>query len=362
MPDKVYRAAAIGRTGGGGFGHGLHLPYKGLDNVEFIAVADADAAGREKAKADTGALRAYADYHEMLDKEELDIVSVCPRWLDCHLEMALACIEAGCSIFSEKPIAMSLEDGDKIVSAADAAGLKIAVAHQAAYLPGIQKIGLMLNEGRIGQIHAIHAHGKQDHRGGGEDMLTLGTHMLNMMHDFAGDVAWMSAHVTTEGHGITPDDIHEATETVGPVAGDCINSYFAFKSGISGFFDSLKDQARGRTPYGMEVVGSEGTISLRGGTANNAVIYPYPLWEPADTSQKWEKLDVENTPLMGGNQLAIIDLIDAIENDRDPIASGRGALAALEMILGAYESQITGQRVMFPIENRKHPLERFRSA
>ena len=79
MSDKVYRAAAIGRTGGGNYGHGLHLAYKGLDNVEFVAVADHDEAGREKAKAETGAKRAYADYHEMLEKEELDIVSVCPR-------------------------------------------------------------------------------------------------------------------------------------------------------------------------------------------------------------------------------------------------------------------------------------------
>ena len=361
MPDKIYRAAAIGRTGGGGYGHGLHLPYKGLDNVEFIAVADADAAGREKAKAASGALRAYADYHEMLEKEELDIVSVCPRWLDCHLEMELACIEAGCSIFSEKPLAMSLEDGDKIVAAADAAGLKIAVAHQAAYLPSNLKIKRLLDDGIIGQMHEIHGHGKHDHRGGGEDMIALGTHMLNMMRYFAGDVAWMFSHVTTEGHEITPDDIHEATEPLGPVAGDCISSYFAFKSGVSGSFDSRKDQARGGTAYGIEIVGSEGTISMRGDTANNAVLYPHPMWEPADTSKKWEKVDVESKPLMAGNQLAIIDLIDAIENDREPLSSGHGAVAALEMILGAYESQITGQRVTFPMENRKHPLEQFRS-
>ena len=51
MSDKIYRAAAIGRTGRGNYGHGLHLAYKGLENVEFVAVADPDDAGREKAKA-----------------------------------------------------------------------------------------------------------------------------------------------------------------------------------------------------------------------------------------------------------------------------------------------------------------------
>ena len=113
MSDKVYRAAAIGRTGRGNYGHGLHLAYKGLENVEFIAVADPDDAGREKAKAETGAKRAYADYHEMLDKEEMNIVSVCPRWVDCHLEMVLACVDAGCHIYCEKPEGWRQDGGSR---------------------------------------------------------------------------------------------------------------------------------------------------------------------------------------------------------------------------------------------------------
>jgi predicted dehydrogenase len=360
MSDKVYRAAAIGRTGGGNYGHGLHLAYKGLENVEFVAVADPDDEGRKKAKAETAAERNYADYREMLDKEDLDIVSVCPRWVDCHLDMVLACIEAGCHVYCEKPIAMSLEDGDKMIKAADKADLKIAVSHQGVYLPGVQKVRKMLQSGKIGDIQAIYAHGKQDRRGGGEDMIVLGTHLFNMMRYFVGDVDWMFAHVTTEGHDITPGDVHKATEPVGLVAGDCINSYFAFKSGVSGFFDSRRDQVGGSDRYGMEIVGSEGVISLRGGTASNAMIYPYPLWAPGKTDQKWEKLDLEDTPLYAGNQLAIVNLIESIENDLEPISSGRAALAALEMILGAYESQITGGRVEFPMKNRVHPLERFK--
>ena len=99
-------------------------------------------------------------------------------------------------------------------------------------------------------------------------------------------------------------------------------------------------------------------LSLRGGGANELMIYPYPCWMPADASQNWEAMAIDDTPLLGGNQLAIIDLIDAIENDRKPISSAADAVAALEMILGAYESQLAGTRVSFPIENRGHPLLR----
>ncbi len=357
MSQKTYRAAAIGHTGAGNFGHGLHTPYKAIENVEFIAVSDPNEEGREKAAAEAGAQRSYADYRDMLEKENLDIVSVCPRWTTEHVAMVTACLEAGCSVYSEKPMTSTLADGDKIVETAKARGLKVAVAHQAVYLPATHTIRQMLNDGKIGTIQAIYASGKQDHRGGGEDMIVLGTHTFNMMRFFVGDVAWMQSHVTTNGKEVAYGDDHEPTEPVGPVAGDCINSYFAFKSGVSGFFESRRDQA-GSGRYGMEIVGSEGIFSLRGDVANRLMVYPYPVLVPANPDQEWEAMDLDQTPFSSGNELAIRDLIDAIENDRKPISAAEDAVAALEMILGAYESQLTGQRVSFPIANREHPLSR----
>lgn len=357
MSEKTYRAAAIGHTGAGNFGHGLHTVYNDLDNIEFVAVADPDAAGREKAMADTHAARGYADYRDMLEKEELDIVSVCPRWVPEHLAMVTACLEAGCNVYCEKPMTMSLADGDKIVETAAARGLKVAVAHQAVYLPATHAIKQMLADGKLGTVQAIYASGKQDHRGGGEDMITLGTHTFNMMRFFVGDVAWMQAHVTINGKEVAHGDAHEPTEPVGPVAGDCVNSYFAFKSGVSGFFSSRRNQA-GTGRYGMEIVGSEGIFSLRGDVANRLMVYPYPVLLPSNPAQEWEAFDLDDTPFSQGNEFAIRDLIDAIENDRKPISAAEDAVAALEMILGAYQSQLTGQRVNFPIANREHPLTR----
>ncbi len=357
MSEKTYRAAAIGHTGAGNFGHGLHTVYNHLDNVELVAIADPGAAGREKAMADTGAARGYADYRDMLDKEELDIVSVCPRWVPEHLAMVTACLEAGCNVYCEKPMTMSLADGDKIVENAAARGLKVAVAHQAVYLPATHAIKQMLDDGKIGTVQAIYASGKQDHRGGGEDMITLGTHTFNMMRFFVGDVAWMQSHVTINGKEVAHSDAHEPTEPVGPVAGDCVNSYFAFKNGVSGFFSSRRDQA-GSGRYGMEIVGTEGIFSLRGDVANRLMVYPYPVLLPSNPAQEWQALELDDTPFSQGNEFAIRDLIDAIENDRKPISAAEDAVAALEMILGAYHSQLTGQRVPFPIANREHPLSR----
>ena len=114
MAEGGYRAGAIGHTGAGGFGHGLHRAFRAVAGVEMIAVADPDPAGRARAQAEAEALRGYADYRDMLAREELDLVSVGPRWLDQRLEMVLACIDAGCHVYCEKPLAISLEDGDRM--------------------------------------------------------------------------------------------------------------------------------------------------------------------------------------------------------------------------------------------------------
>ena len=357
MSQKMYRAGAIGHTGAGNYGHGLHTAYRNIENVEFIAISDPDESGRAKAVEESGALRSYADYRDMLEKETLDIVSVCPRWVTEHLDMVTACLEAGCHVYCEKPMTGSLEEGDKIVETAKANGLKVAVAHQAVYLPATHAIRQMLNDGKIGTIHAIYASGKQDRRGGGEDMIVLGTHLFNLMRFYVGDVDWMQAHVTKDGEEVVYGGHHEPTEPVGPVAGDCINSYFAFKNGVAGFFQTRKDQA-GTGRYGMEIVGSEGIFSLRGDVANRLMVYPYPVLLPSNPTQEWEAIDLDDTPFSSGNELAILDLIDAIENDRKPISAAEDAVAALEMILGTYHSQLTGQRVQFPIADRQHPLNR----
>ena len=359
MPgQKRYRAAAIGRTGGGNYGHGLHLAYRDIDEVDFVAVADPDEAGRRKAAEETGAERTYADYREMLDAETPDIVSVCPRWVDCHEEMMLACVAAGCHVYCEKPLAASLDSADRMVTAADAAGVKVAVAHQGVYLPQVHEIKRMLDAGRIGPVQAVYACGKQDHRGGGEDMAVLGTHLFNMMRFFAGDVAWMSAHVTAGGREIGPEDVREASEPIGAIAGDCVNSYFAFRNGVSGFFVSQANQPGNGQSYGMDIVGRDGRMAVRGGAAGSVAVYPYGLWAPGDASQRWAPVEMAVLPLGEGNRLAVLDLIQAAEEDREPASSARDARAALEMILGAYASQMTGARVPFPMADRTHPLER----
>ncbi|MGH9671809.1 MAG: Gfo/Idh/MocA family oxidoreductase, partial [Bryobacteraceae bacterium] len=101
---KKYRTAVIGRTGRGNYGHNLDLAAKAHPRFDVIAVADEDAAGGRRAADRLGVRAVYADYARMLREEKPEIVVIAPRWVDCHLDMALAAAEARASIFMEKPM------------------------------------------------------------------------------------------------------------------------------------------------------------------------------------------------------------------------------------------------------------------
>ena len=116
--SKTYRVAVIGRTGRGNYGHDLDTVWLHLPEVEIVAVADEAEEGRAQAAERLQAPKAYADYREMLVREKPDLVSVAPRWPDCHCEMTLACAEAGVrGILMEKPLARDLQEIPRVAIA-----------------------------------------------------------------------------------------------------------------------------------------------------------------------------------------------------------------------------------------------------
>src|SRR5947209_6234085 len=180
MPAR-YRVAVIGRTGRGDYGHGLDVVWKALDNVEVVAVADEDERGRAGAAARLGAKNAYADYRQMLDKERPQIVSVADRWLDGHRDMVLACAAAGASVFLEKPMCRTLAEADEMVAACEKHHVKLAIAHQTRYSPRLERVRELIADGRLGDLLEMRGRGKEDGRGGGQDLMVLGTHILDLM-------------------------------------------------------------------------------------------------------------------------------------------------------------------------------------
>lgn len=363
-----YRAGVIGHTSRGNYGHELDLAFLGIPGVQIVAVADPDEAGRRRTVERTGAPRAYAAYQEMLEREALDLVAVGPRWLDQHEAMVVAAAQAGVkALYCEKPISRSLEEADRMLAACQKHGVKIAYAHQNRVAPAVLLAKRWIAEGKIGRLRSIRAYGKQDRRGGGMDLLVLGTHMLDLMRFFAGDAHWCHASIVTAGRAATAGDVTPAGEEGGLVAGDDIVVQYGFDHGITGTYESARSDDGGGTPYfHIELCGSGGILAFGSGGRSAVHYYPRPFVLP-DRPSEWEVVEpepLEQPPDLPagiqiqrpGNQLLVRALLAAVETGDEPISSGHDARAALEMILATYESHIQGGRVALPLERRDHPL------
>ncbi len=366
-----YRVAVIGRTGRGDYGHGLDVVWKDIPDVSVVAVADEDEKGRTAAARRLNAPRAYADYREMLDKERPQIVSIAVRWLDCHHEMALACAEHGCHVFLEKPMARTLREADEIVRAFERAHLKMAIAHQARYSPRLDRVRELIAAGTLGDVLELRGRGKEDHRGGGEDMMVLGTHIMDLIRFLAGDPQCCFARVLAGGKPITKSDVREGAEGIGPLAGDTVHAAYAMRGPTMAYFDSDRARHGIGERWGLRVYGSKGMLTIGGGAMPafpDVYFIEDPGWASGRSKNKWipvtsAGLDKPETapdvsPQAPGNILIARDLIRAIESDTQPRGSMYDGRAALEMILATYESQRVNAPVAFPLAHREHPLTR----
>lgn len=365
MAEKTYRVAVIGRTGKGNYGHGLDRVWNEIPNAEVVAVADEHAGKRAATAKLLKAKNAYADFREMLKKEKLDIVTIAPRWIDQHHAMAMAALEAGCHIYMEKPFVPNLKEADDIVKACEMRHLKLQIAHTNRFSPTTTMVAKLLKNGEIGEVLEYRARGKEDsRRGGGEDLWVLGTHMLDLMRRFAGDVKSCTATVTQKGKPITKADIKNGREGIGPLAGDGINAAYTFKHGThTGYFGSHRGAGGRPSRFGIQIFGSKGVIEMTSGYNQTAWLLKDPGWSPGRSGEKWVPVSADGIgkpakpgSLHHGNITAVKDLIAAIEKDRQPISSVYDARAATEMIVSVFESQRLGKPAAFPLENRKNPL------
>ena len=252
------RVGVIGRTGKGNYGHGVDSVWKDVPETEVVAVADEDEAGRIKAQKITKAKTAYADYREMLAKEKLDIVGIGPRWIDQHREMILAAAEHGCHIYIEKPFCRTPAEADDILRACEMRHVRLAIAHQTHYAPTLMVVKDLIASGEIGDVLELRGRGKEDARGGGEDLWVLGSHVLDLMRVIAGDPLDCFATLQVNGKRVMKADVKPGNEGVGPLAGDHVQARYTFAGGVTGIFGSPRNAGRNPSRVGLQIYGSKG--------------------------------------------------------------------------------------------------------
>ena len=350
---KTYRAGVIG-VGGVSV---IHIDaYVGLPNTELIAAADLSEEALARFTNKYNVTNVYTDYRQMLDEENLDIVSV-PTGANVRHQIVIDVAERGVHALIEKPMAIDLVEADAMIAACEKAGTKLAINHQRRCDAQYRKAKQLVNDGAIGELRHIRVMGVD----GGFDMTNNGTHLFDAVRIFGEDAEWVWANVTIDGREITDEDIiwadRKATsQKEALVAGNRVSAVFAFKNGARAFFES----ARG--PFGVELTGTAGRLICIDAPAG-----PYPhslaIWTPDDPVGVWRPIEVSSDEL---NQSGlgrwvcgrmVTELIRASETGEEHPSSGYQGRAALELIMAVYTSQRQGRKVAIPLANRAHPLQ-----
>jgi predicted dehydrogenase len=365
--QKTYRIAIFGCTGRGEYGHDLDTVWLDVPNAKVAAVADADNDGRDRAKHRLNAPAAYADFRELLSREKPDIVSICPRWPDQHLDMALACAESGVrGIFMEKPIARDLNEADRIVAACERSGMKLAIAYQTRYSPRTAVAKRLISDGRLGELLEIRCRGKEDRRGGGEDLAVLGTHLFDLVRYFAGNPKWCFARVTDGGKTVTRKHVRQGAEALGLLAGDSVTAIYGFDSALTASFGTHRAKQSPGARFGLSLYGTRGALSMGTGTLPPTYFLDDASWTLFQGGGKWQAVSgagvgfpesMTDSSHRAGNRLIAQDLIQCIESGKQPLASVYDGRGALEMVMAVYESHRQNAPVNLPLTARQNPLE-----
>jgi predicted dehydrogenase len=362
---KTYRVGIIGATGRGDYGHAVDTAFGLVDRVEVVAVADRDPHGRLAAQQRNGVDRGYEDYRQMLAVEQLDIVAICSRWVDQHHAMLMAAAEAGCHVYMEKPFCRTLAECDAVVQQFDMRHLKLGIAHVAVHSPVLHTVARLLADGIIGSVLELRGRGKEDHRGGGEDLWVLGSHIFAVMQFLAGSPERCFATVSQGGEPIGRGDITSGPEGIGLLAGDAIEARYWFPGGVTGHFASRRSMGGRPSRFALQIFGSEGMLELETGYLSPAWWLRDAGWSPGRSGQRWQPISSagidqpeprEDGGYPGGHAAAIGDLIEAIEEHRETRLGARGATGVIEMIAAVFESQRLGGVVALPMTNRLDPL------
>lgn len=292
----------------------------------------------------------YLDYREMLVREKPDLVAIATE-SGKHAKIALDCLEAGCNLIVEKPIALSLEDADKIIAKAKEKRVKVCACHQNRFNKSIQKIREAIERDRFGKLLYGTAHirwardyeyyarakwrGTWEQDGGA--LMNQCIHNIDLLR-------WMMGDEIEEVVGMTDRLLHDYIE-----AEDLGIALIKFKNGAYGIVEGTTNVYPENLEETLYLFGEKGTVKAGGQSVN--VIEEWRFSDILDDPEEVKKRFHENPPNVYGygHTPLYADVIDAISNDREPYVDAEAGKRALELVLAIYQSAYKGEPVKLPL-------------
>lgn len=310
--------------------------------------------------SDLGRAQAFASAHNIpnavtttdeLFALGLDAVTVCTPH-PVHEEVVVAAANAGLHVLCEKPIAVDLAAADRMIAAADAAGVTFGVLFQRRFWPAAQRIRAAIDDGRLGQpilgevsvqlFRETEYYSADSWRGswltdGGGVLMTQAVHQIDLLQWFLGEPVSVSGCIATQKFGefIETEDTAVATVRFASGAIATINATTAANLNLGNR---------------ISVTGSSGAIAsvTEFPEGNEGVNDVWTVTGETELRQVYDETTIANIPLSQINgqltpfhTLQIQDFIAAIAEGREPAVTGRAARNSLAIITAVYESART---------------------
>ncbi|EEG73551.1 oxidoreductase, NAD-binding domain protein [[Clostridium] hylemonae DSM 15053] len=326
------------------------------NNLELIAVCDIvpehmEKVLKEHSLQDNQNIRRYTDYKKLLKENQLDLVGIATE-SGLHAEIAISCIEHGTHVIIEKPMAMSIEDANRIIKISEARHIKVSACHQNRFNIAVQEMRKAVESGRFGKLSHGSVHVRWNR---GVDYYRQapwrgtwaqdGGALMNQCIHGIDLLRWMLGDDIEEVYGVTRQQFHHYLE-----AEDIGMAVVKFKNGAVATIEGTTNVYPHNLEETLYLFGENGTVKLGGKSTNNIDVWDFA--DESDLDDKNKGLKEETSNVYGNGHTSLYaDMIEAIENDRKPYVDAYAGKNALELVLAIYRSQKEGKPVKFPLKD-----------
>ena len=319
-----------------------------IEGAKLVAVCDKIAYNTERLAERYGAT-AYTDYAEMLKQDDVDVVNIClPSSM--HEAFAVQAAAAGKHVMVEKPLDITLEKCDAIISACEENKVKLSVIFPSRFKESSVVLKQAIESGRFGQITMADVQvkwyrnqayydaggwrGTWEYDGGGA-LMNQSIHYIDQLQNFMGPVESVYAYCETLAHDIEVEDTAVAV--------------LKFKSGALGTIQGTTTAYPGLDAR-VGIHGTKGSAILNGEALE---IWDFKESTPDDVTLKAKFQKTSSSGAKDptafidskGHQIQIEDMIEAIKLDRKPEVSGYEGRKSVEIITAVYQSAREGKTV-----------------
>ncbi|WP_422479479.1 Gfo/Idh/MocA family protein [Pleomorphochaeta sp. DL1XJH-081] len=334
-----------------------HLAAALANNLEIVALCDLDPQNMEDKVVKfelPRSVKRYIDYHELLEETRPELISICTE-SGKHAQIALDCIQAGVNLVIEKPIALSVEDADMIIHAAQERNVKVSACHQNRFNKSVVKIREAVEKRRFGKMFYGTAHIRWNREREYYDRASWrgtweqdGGALMNQCIHNIDLLRWMLGNDVVEVFAYTDNLDHPYIE-----AEDLGIALVKFANGAYGIIEGTTDVYPRNLEETLYLFGEKGTVKAGGGSVNIIEEWRFSdmLDDPDEIMAKYH----ENPPNVYGfgHTPLFADVIDSIEKNRQPLVTAEDGKRAMELVLAIYKSAAEGKPVRLPLKSCK---------